>query len=294
MERKGLVLVAGGDTRELVLLKGLLHAGYPVWAFGLPWEKLPEGVVYCNDLSAALQKATALILPMPGISNDGQLFAPLSTVEHLPKSVWSNLPADTPVLVGKASAFLRELSRENGWHLMETAEMDRIAIPNAVPTAEGAIQLVMEELSETIYGCPMLVLGYGRVGEALAIRLKALGAVVKVVNRGEEKRQMAQKDGLETAGMEELPRLAARAKVIFNTVPAMVLPATVLKRMPADAIVVDLASKPGGTDFQAAQSFGIRAFLASGLPGKVAPDSAGKILAENYPLLLDGFFGRSS
>ena len=290
MGKKGLVLVAGGDTRELILLKGLLRAGYQVWAFGLPWEKLPEGVVYCNDLPSALSKAAALILPMPGINNEGQLYAPLASMDTLPKDIWRNLPPQTPVLTGVASNYLRALTEEQAWQLFETANMDRIAIPNAIPTAEGAIQLVMEELSVTIYGCPMLILGYGRVGEALAKRLAALGALLKVVNRGAERRELAEAHGFDVAEFIDLPRLATRTKVIFNTVPAMVLPATILKRLPSDALVVDLASQPGGTDFLAAQSLGVRAILAGGLPGKVAPESAGKVLAENYPILLDEIF----
>jgi dipicolinate synthase subunit A len=45
-------------------------------------------------------------------------------------------------------------------------------------------------------------------------------------------------------------------------------------------VVIDLASAPGGTDFNAARELGLKAELAPGLPGIVAPVTAGRIIAE--------------
>ena len=52
---------------------------------------------------------------------------------------------------------------------------------------------------------------------------------------------------------------------------------SVLKR---DCLVVDLASRPGGVDFAAAERLGIRALPALSLPGKSSPDTAGRIISE--------------
>ena len=49
-----------------------------------------------------------------------------------------------------------------------------------MPTAEGAIQLAMEELPITLHGARVLVIGYGRLGRVLADRLAGLKARVSV------------------------------------------------------------------------------------------------------------------
>lgn len=59
-----------------------------------------------------------------------------------------------------------------------------------------------------------------------------------------------------------------------------------LERVSKDAVIIDIASIPGGTDFEYAELLGIKAQLAPGLPGMVAPKSAGKILAQIYPQLI--------
>ena len=70
------------------------------------------------------------------------------------------------------------------------------------------------------------------------------------------------------------------ADVIFNTIPVPVLTGAVLDKVPPGALIIDLASAPGGVDFQRAANIGVKAILAPGLPGKVAPKTAGRILAK--------------
>ncbi len=52
------------------------------------------------------------------------------------------------------------------------------------------------------------------------------------------------------------------------------------------ALVIDLASLPGGTDFDAAEALGIRAEHALALPGKCAPDTAGALIAQTVLTIL--------
>jgi dipicolinate synthase subunit A len=67
--------------------------------------------------------------------------------------------------------------------------------------------------------------------------------------------------------------------VCINTIPTPIVNSDVISKMPSHALIVDLASKPGGTDFRFAEKRGIKAMLAPGLPGIVAPKTAGKIVA---------------
>ena len=60
--------------------------------------------------------------------------------------------------------------------------------------------------------------------------------------------------------------------------PAPVVTRVIIKELPRDAYILDIASKPGGTDFACAKEFGIRADLVLGIPGKYAPKESAYIL----------------
>ena len=68
--------------------------------------------------------------------------------------------------------------------------------------------------------------------------------------------------------------------LLFNTIPTMIVTAQIIANLPSRAVIIDLASKPGGTDFRFAEKRGIKAMLAPGLPGIVAPKTAGRIIAD--------------
>jgi dipicolinate synthase subunit A len=63
---------------------------------------------------------------------------------------------------------------------------------------------------------------------------------------------------------------------VVNTVPARVLDETHLAELAPGALVIDLASRPGGVDFEAAAALGVKVIWALSLPGKVAPVTSGK------------------
>jgi dipicolinate synthase subunit A len=176
---------------------------------------------------------------------------------------------------------------------MEIVEMDDIAILNSIPTAEGAIQIAMEETDITIHGSKTCVIGFGRVGITMARTLKALGSEVTIVARNPGQLARAYEMGCHRAGYDDLHEIMNHTNIVFNTVPTMVLDSNILKYANPDVLIIDLATQPGGTDFEAANTFGLKAILAPGLPGKVAPVYAGKILAEVIPRLIMTQHGKS-
>ena len=60
-----------------------------------------------------------------------------------------------------------------------------------------------------------------------------------------------------------------------------------LQKLPSEALVLDLASRPGGTDFAAAAELGIRAEHALALPGKCAPRTAGTLIAQTVLAMIE-------
>lgn len=175
--------------------------------------------------------------------------------------------------------------------LLGTAKPGALALggkvtESALSTAEGCIGILLERRSRTLWGAAVLVLGFGPVGRALAVRLAALGARVTVAARRPVQRAMAEELGLRAVPLTELVAAAAAFDTVVNTIPAPVLTAQVLAALPKKSLIVDLASKPGGTDFAAARRLGHTALHALSLPTVWAPETAGEALARTVQAIL--------
>lgn len=286
---KGLsVAMLGGDAREVILAESLVEAGVHLKVAGLP---VPAGsgrhIDICADIPEAIAGVKAVILPVPGINEHGHVYAAhTSQPMVLSEEVLSCLPAGTPVLVGVAKKYLREIAGKCRLRLIEIMEMDQVAILNSIPSAEGAVQLAMENSPITIHGSMSFVIGFGRTGKTLAGMLRALKSNVTVVARNAAQRARAVEMGLGAVDFPVFRLRAGEADFLYNSVPAMVIDKEVLSVLSPEALIIDLASPPGGTDFEAAGRLSRKAILAPGLPGKVAPKTAGKILAGVVPQIL--------
>jgi len=75
--------------------------------------------------------------------------------------------------------------------------------------------------------------------------------------------------------------------IIFNTIPSLVIDEDLLRFIKKDAIIIDLASKPGGVDFDKAEEFGIKTIWALSLPGKVAPISSAEYIKKTLFSILE-------
>ena len=163
---------------------------------------------------------------------------------------------------------------------------EELTVANAIPTAEGALQIAMEELPVTIHGARVLVIGFGRVGKVTAQRFAALGAAVTVAARSWEQLAWAQAMALNPQHIQQLTSLLSRCDLVINTVPAPVLGPEELAALHPDVPIIELASKPGGVDMDAAARLGRRVIRALALPGKVAPLTAGACIRDTVYNLL--------
>ena len=161
------------------------------------------------------------------------------------------------------------------WDFMKLPE---VVEGNAWITAEATIAEVLQQGEYSIYGQKMLVTGYGCCGEKIAKLLERLGAKVTIVARREEARRQAQKDGFISIDFGDMARALIEITTVINTVPALVLTEDCIRRMPRGSLIIDIASKPGGTDFEAAKRYGVNAKLALGLPGIYTTSSSALLL----------------
>ncbi len=181
---------------------------------------------------------------------------------------------------GKISPKVQAMAADAGIVLLDYFARPELAILNAIPTAEGTLALLFAHRSSTLWGAQILLLGFGRVAQPLASRLIALGAAVAIAARSAEQRAMARAMGCAAVDMADLPQHLPRFTTVINTVPAMVLPAPYLAALPQGALVIDLASRPGGVDFAAAKAQGLHVIHALSLPAACAPESAGAFVAQ--------------
>lgn len=280
MQRKNIWLV-GGDDRQAVLAGLLAGDGHKVKVYGM------EQRLCCEPTLEGIGRADCVILPLPAVDGKGVLHTPLSG-RHLPAGeVLTRLTPGQLVLAGKASTWLKAAVESCELVFADYFEQEELALRNAIPTAEGAIRIAMEAMPVTLHGARVLILGFGRLGLALGPRLRSLGAHVSVAARRREQRVSAELLNLGSEGMEGMKEWIHSYDLIVNTVPAMVLGVEELAALKEGAVVLDLASLPGGVDDESAAALNVKVIHALGLPGKEAPLTAACYLRDTVYHLLE-------
>lgn len=282
------VAVIGGDQRQFRVVEELANRVAWIRTYGLEGSWDSPRVKMAEDLESAVSGVGVVLFPINAINSKGTIRTrDPERMIFLPEDFWTWLEPGTLVFTGSIPENIRDRIKRAAIRVVEYADCDQVAIPNAIPTAEGAIQLAMEAIPVTLYGNPCLILGYGRVAQALAKMLLGIGAEVYIAARNPIQLQRAAEAGCKAMHLKDLSEKIPMMWAIFNSIPAMVLPREIVSCVKKEAIIIDLASAPGGTDFDAATSHGIRSILALGLPGKVAPQTAGEILASTLPDLME-------
>ena len=305
------ITILGGDKREIVLGEALKGEGFRVRFAG--FEKYPGGgltgegalaeakladgklaqgtlaekKLAQDKLAKTLAGSRVVILPLSGVDENGVFRAPYACPGlSLSPRLLSRMEKGTLLLVGSLPSRIRAGLKEQGVRALETAERHDLACLNAVPTAEGTLQYAMRESDILLQGSSSLVTGFGRCAKALAFRLQALGSRVTIGARKSWALAEAEMYGYRGIPLARLAGSLPEYHFIFNTVPAMIFDEALLKKAAPGAVVIDIASRPGGVDMKAARELGLSALNIPGIPGKAVPVSAGRILARVYiPLI---------
>ncbi len=215
----------------------------------------------CTVASAPSAKVTHLLLDVPNRCDCKDMLAHLpDTVTVIGGNLQENDFPNLPVI---------DLLKDP-FYLAENADI----------TAHCAVKLAMTKLPVTLQSCPVLVVGWGRIGKCLAALLKQMGALVSVAARKETDRAILSALGYDTEDLTKTAYGLVRYRVIFNTVPVMLLPADALQYCRKECLKIDLASFPGmeGDDV----------IFAKGLPSKLAPESSGELISRSILRLLQG------
>ena len=176
----------GGDMRQISVTRELTKHGFSAELWGIDKAFCPPSdICLCDDWNTVIDGCDALILPLPASADGVRVNCPLLSDQAGVKlsKILDLIPRETLILGGRFSPSLKLMMSDKGFHYIDFFLKEELQLKNAVPTAEGALALAMNELPVTISGAKAAVLGYGRIGRILAAKLKALGAEVTVAAR---------------------------------------------------------------------------------------------------------------
>jgi len=274
--------VVGGDLRIIKLTKMLASDGNKVYVYGLEKAeelKENENITICNKLTEAVKNSDIIIGPIPFSSNGKDINTPFSDTPISIRELMHTINAKI-LIAGSIAPEVYEMANDEYIEIIDIMKREELAVLNTISTAEGAIARAIEDTTFNITNANVLVLGFGNVGKTLCKKLKDAGANVYAEARKQKDLAWIEVYGYTPIHLENLKENVCKMDIVFNTVPYMILDKSTLILMSKETLIIDLASKPGGVDFETAKKLGIKAYLYSGIPGKIAPKTSAEYIVK--------------
>lgn len=271
------IAIVGGDRREQEIARCAAAAGAEVRAHGFPWpEQGIAGVRHSANAREALEGADIALFPIPGITADGALFAPQCNERLIPdRNMLAGMRKPGHIILGWADTNLKAHCEALGIALHEYEWDQDLMLLRGPAIVEGMLRVLIENTDITIHRANICLVGQGTIGSLVTHTLGALGARVHVAARNPVQRAAAYAAGAEPHELSDLAAVLPDMDVVIASVPARVIGRDLLERLPAHALLVDLAAPPGGIDREAAQQLGLKFVWARGL-GARAPVTVGR------------------
>ena len=275
--------ILGGDKRQIYLARAMAADGHEVRVSclerGEGLDSLPQ--VGPEKLAA---DCDCILLPLPATKDGKTLNTPLSEVEIPLDDNFAVLFSGKKVYGGMMEKLLKTSPLWDSVSAFDYYAREELLTGNAFLTAEGALGLAIAEYEGALNSSRILVTGFGRIGKALCMGLKGIGARVYCAARKLSDLTAIRAMGCTPMRYEDLKDAY---DVIFNTVPTEVLTAQRLSCQRPDTLLIELASKPGGIDLKAARRLGLRVKEAPSLPGRMSPRAAGELIKDTIYHLIE-------
>ncbi|MGN0488902.1 MAG: dipicolinate synthase subunit DpsA [Ruminococcus sp.] len=268
------IVFLGGDKRQLFAANAFAEMGFTVYLSG--FDKLEsKGDLIITDIYTGIVNSDIIVFPVTGIQ-DRMIPCYFSNKELKLSDELLELLKNKIVFSGKSQS-IKNISKEI--KIYDYLDREEFAVANALATAEGAVQVAMEEYEGLISNSRCLVTGYGRIGRILSSMLNSLNAKVTVSTEKTDHFEYIIATGNKPIKTNKITGLN-NYDIVFNTVPALIIDKKVLENSSPNVLIIDLASLPGGVDFKTAKKLNISAIHALSLPGKCSPKAAGEIITK--------------
>lgn len=279
------ILFLGGDKRQLEMIKILENKGYEVNVLGYQSINLENNVKKKGLYELKMDEYKVIIFPVSGVKSNYKIVSEFdSNPIFLPVDFLKNTQENVSIFTGIMTKELNEMLEVSKRKAISLMEDNNVKKENSIPTVEGIIADLVYSTDKTIEESNIFVLGYGNIGEVLVDKLKALKATsiaVGVIEQTDyEQLNKNNIKSLFTTDEKSMQQVIKESDVIINTVPELLLDKKLLNFVNNDAYILDISSYPYGVDFDYANQLKIKNKLFLGIPGKVAPTTAGRILVK--------------
>lgn len=279
--------VIGGDKRVLFLSKMLIEDGHNVKICGFENSDLyPELNKIHDSLQNTISNTQYIIFPVVPTSDYKTINSPFSSSEIAIDDDLINLLEDKIIFCGKKDVLHKANSKFQKLKIKDYSSKEDFMIFNAIPTAESAVCIAIQEYDKTLFGSNCLISGFGRIGKVLAKLLKSFGCNVSVSARKNSDLSWIEVLGYTPIHTNHIDNIS-KYDLIFNTISYMIFDKSLLSTCKKETIIIDLASKPGGVDFDYANKNKIKVLHALGLPGKNTPYTAAEIIKKSIYKIIE-------
>ncbi len=275
--------IIGGDLRTIKLAKMLANEGNKIYTYGL--EKAEElkdnsNIIFTEKISRAIPKDVEVVIgPIPFTSNGININAPFGEKEISIREMIHYLEGKI-LIAGSISPEIYDMANDEYIEIIDIMKREELAVLNTISTAEGAIEIAISNTNKIIHGSEVLILGFGRIGKVLARKMAGLSAKVTCAARKDEDLAWIRAYGHKETNINALGENLSQYDIILNTVPHLVLNKERLQYVKKDALLIDLASNPGGIDKKEARELNLKLVWALALPGKVAPVTTAEFIKD--------------
>ena len=275
--------IIGGDLRTIKLAKMLANEGNKIYTYGL--EKAEElkdnsNIIFTEKISRAIPKDVEVVIgPIPFTSNGININAPFGEKEISIREMIRYLEGKI-LIAGSISPEIYDMANDEYIEIIDIMKREELAVLNTISTAEGAIEIAISNTNKIIHGSEVLILGFGRIGKVLARKMAGLSAKVTCAARKDEDLAWIRAYGHNETNINALGENLSQYDIILNTVPHLVLNKERLQYVKKDALLIDLASNPGGIDKKEAKELKLKLVWALALPGKVAPVTTAEFIKD--------------
>ena len=276
------ISIVGGDLRIVNLAKILAKDGYTINTYGLENSielNNLENIRINANLEETIKESEIIISSIPLSKNDDEIYSPFSNKKIKLEELIIKIKGKK-LIAGGIKNETKEKIEKNNIEVIDLLKYEELTILNTISTAEGALQIAMEETKKTIYNSNVLILGFGRVGKTTANLFKSIGANVYCEARKKEDLAWIKVYRYNAVALEEIDKIINKFDIIINTIPSLIIDKKRLELINKKCIIIDLASAPGGVDFEEAKKQNINSILALALPGKVAPETSAEFIYE--------------